>query len=255
MPSHLSADRLSAQPPGGGPAEAVPTRARRLKADVGADRRGTRYDGSGPWGRRQRALYYLALRPFVDLVDLDGLDGFDGFDDLDEHPARLGDGPRTAPPPAPAGPPIVGAPPSRVGSAEWNLLTDAVEWSGEFYDILGRAPSTPPLTLDELPSLVLDADRAVLTALITGCLVDGRPIDGEFRVVRPDGAVRTVHMMGEPVLDADGGTASMWAVLRDVSELRRSRRAVSETRDSLRHDRQRARTGHRAAVEPREAAP
>ncbi|MYS76889.1 phosphatase, partial [Streptomyces sp. SID5926] len=56
-----------------------------------------------------------------------------------------------------------------------------------------------------------------------------------FRVVRPDGSVRTVHMMGEPVLDADGSTASMWAVLRDVGELRRSQRAVSETRDSLRH--------------------
>ncbi|CAM5696339.1 hypothetical protein SVIOM342S_05593 [Streptomyces violaceorubidus] len=71
--------------------------------------------------------------------------------------------------------------------------------------------------------------------MVTDCLVDARPIDGEFRVVRPDGAVRTVHMMGEPVLDADGSTASMWAVLRDVSELRRSQRAVSETHDWLRY--------------------
>lgn len=52
--------------------------------------------------------------------------------------------------------------------------------------------------------------------------MDSKPIDGDFRIVRRDGTVRTVRMVGEPVLDSDGGTASMWAVLRDVSELRRS---------------------------------
>jgi serine phosphatase RsbU (regulator of sigma subunit) len=60
-------------------------------------------------------------------------------------------------------------------------------------------------------------------------------------------------MMGEPVLDADGSTASMWAVLRDVSELRRSQRTVSETRDSLQRERHIAQTEHRLAVELQEA--
>jgi serine phosphatase RsbU (regulator of sigma subunit) len=58
--------------------------------------------------------------------------------------------------------------------------------------------------------------------------------------------------MGEPVLAADGSTASMWAVLRDVSELRRSQRVVSETRDSLQHQ-HRAQTERRLAVELQEA--
>lgn len=142
---------------------------------------------------------------------------------------------------------------SRVGTAEWNLLTDEAVWSEELYRILGRDPAAPPLTLDELPSLVLDEDRPKLTAMVTDCLVDARPIDGEFRVVRPGGEVRTVHMMGEPVLDGEGGTASMWAVVRDVSELRRSQRAVRESRDSLQHQRHRAQTEHRLAVELREA--
>jgi serine phosphatase RsbU (regulator of sigma subunit) len=93
----------------------------------------------------------------------------------------------------------------------------------------------------------------MLTAMVTGCLVDAKPIDGEFRIVRPDGEVRTVHMMGEPVVDADGSTASMWAVLRDVSELRRSRQAVSETRDSLQRHRRHAQSEHRLAVELQEA--
>ena len=99
---------------------------------------------------------------------------------------------------------------------------------------------------------MLDEDRPVLTAMVTDCLVDAQRIDGEFRVLRPDGTVRTVHMMGEPLLDADGGTASMWAVLRDVSELRRRRRTVRESRDALQLHRQRAQTERRLTVELQE---
>ncbi|MFD3839274.1 PP2C family protein-serine/threonine phosphatase [Streptomyces sp. NPDC058642] len=245
MPSHLSADRPAAQPPGGGSVDALISQTRRLKGDVHAVRRDAQDDGSDPEGRWQRALYDLALHQ---------------LNDLDEHLAQLREGP-----PAPAAvesAPATGTAPtaprrdsllSRVGSAEWNLLTDEASWSGELYQILGRDPAAPPLTLDELPSLVLDEDRPKLTSMVTDCLVDAKPIDGEFRVVRPDGAVRTVHMMGEPVLDADGSTASMWAVLRDVSELRRSQRVVSETRDSLQHHQHRAQTEHRLAVELQEA--
>ncbi|MFG3019513.1 PP2C family protein-serine/threonine phosphatase [Streptomyces sp. NPDC048254] len=247
MPSHVSADRPAAQPPGRGSVEALISQTRRLKGDVDAVRRDTRSDGSDPRDRWQRALYDLALHQ---------------LNDLDEHLAQLRDGPAALPPgpdagpvrpPAPAGIPH-GSLLSRVGSAEWNLLTDEASWSGELYQILGRDPAAPALTLDELPALVLDEDRPGLTAMVTDCLVDAKPIDGEFRVLRPDGNVRTVHMMGEPVLGGDGSTASMWAVLRDVSELRRSQRTVRETRDSMRHQRRRDQTEQRLAAELQEAA-
>ncbi|MFE9775165.1 PP2C family protein-serine/threonine phosphatase [Streptomyces sp. NPDC005931] len=244
MPSHLSADRSPAEPPECGRVDALISQTRRLKGEVDAVRRGTAPDTADPNGRWQRALYDLALRQLSDVGD---------------HFAQLRDGPLPAPAasgPTRAAPAATrdGSLLSRVGTAEWNLLTDEAEWSGELYRILGRDPAAPPLTLDELPSLVLDEDRPQLTAMVTQCLVDARPIDGEFRVVRPDGGVRTVHMMGEPVLGADGSTTSMWAVLRDVSELRRCRREVSETRDSLSRRRHaEARTEHRLAVELQEA--
>ncbi|MFJ3498545.1 SpoIIE family protein phosphatase [Streptomyces sp. NPDC086091] len=213
MPPHLSADRPAAPPPDGGPVEALITQTRRLKGEVDAVRRDAPADLTDPRGRWRQALYDLALHH---------------LDDLDAHLAQLRDGPAPAPgspPPAP--------PPSQVGSAEWNLLTDEAVWSPELQQILGRDPAAAALTLDELPSVVLDEDRPRLTVMVTDCLIDARPIDGEFRIVRPDGETRVLHIMGEPVLAPDGSTNSMWAVLRDVSELRRSQRAVRETRDSL----------------------
>ncbi|MFF4040073.1 PP2C family protein-serine/threonine phosphatase [Streptomyces sp. NPDC001816] len=248
MPSPVSADHPAAQPPGRGSVESLITQARRLKGDVDAVRRDAQSEGSDPEERWQRALYDLALHQ---------------LEDLDAHLAQLRDGPEPAPADGPAETPAVrpaaaaDAPRasllSRVGSAEWNLLTDEASWSGELYQILGLDPAGPARTLDELPSLVLEEDRAKLTRMVTDCLVDARPIDGEFRVVRPDTSVRTVHMMGEPVLGGDGSTTSMWAVLRDVSELRRSQRTVRETRDSLQHHQRQAQTEQRLAVELQEA--
>ncbi|HEY9373210.1 PP2C family protein-serine/threonine phosphatase [Streptomyces sp.] len=262
MPSHLFADR-SAQPPEPGTVDALISQTRRLRGDVDAVRRDAAADEDDPQVRWQRALCDLAVHQLDDLgAHLGQLKA--GLPD--ELPPLPGGDPATAEAvhlkahptashtvPRPASPSRTGSLLSRVGSAEWNLLTDEVSWSDELYQIFGRTPDTGPMSLDELPSLVFAEDQPLLQAMVTGCLIDGRAIDGEFRVVRTDGVVRTVHMMGEPVLDTDGCTASMWAVLRDVSELRRSERAVRETRDSFQRRQQIERTERRVAVELQEA--
>ncbi|WP_052867416.1 PP2C family protein-serine/threonine phosphatase [Streptomyces niger] len=255
MPSHLFEDHHHAQPPERGAVDALISQARRLRGGLDAVRREAAAGGLPDEDARlrwQRALCDLAVHH---LEDLGG-----HLDQLREGlPAGPADGTDDAPPrpAAPADPDpeaqARGSLLSRVGSAEWNLLTDQVSWSEELFEIFGRDPADGPLTLDELPSLVFSDDQAQLTAMVTDCLVDGKPIDGEFRIVRSDTSVRTVHMVGEPVLDADGSTACMWAVLRDVSELRRSQRAVRETRDSLQRQRHIAQTEHRLAVELQEA--
>ncbi|MFH9296561.1 PP2C family protein-serine/threonine phosphatase [Streptomyces sp. NPDC017520] len=245
MPSPLSADRPAPQPPAHDAVEALIHRTRRLRGDVDAVRRdAVVFDEDDPQLRWQRALCELAVQH---------------LDNLDEHlgqlRAGLPDRSSANAPRASAVPdgPSAGSLPNRVGSAEWNLLTDESRWSEELYEIFGRPPGSTPLSLDDLPSVLLPEDQPVLTAMVTGCLVDGRPMDGEFRIVRPDGHTRTLHMTGEPVLDAEGCTASMWAVLRDVSELRRSEQAVSRNSASVRHEEHIERAEHRMAVELQEA--
>ncbi|RLL69977.1 SpoIIE family protein phosphatase [Streptomyces sp. Z26] len=270
MSSHLDADRPPVQPPRG-TLDALITQTRKLRGGIDAVRRDAldeEEDTSSDARRRwQRALCELAVHQLDDLggqlaqlregvEDTEGAappgpHGRSAFPEQgaygsaaaygDEHPA------------APGAPQAVGTLAGRVGSADWNLLTDEVTWSDELFRIFGRTTADGPLSLDELPSWVWSEDQPALMAAVTDCLVDGKPVDGEFRIVRPDGSVRTVHMMGEPLLDADGGTASMWAVLRDVSALRRSELAVRESRASLQHERHLARTERRLAVEFQES--
>ncbi|WP_326701519.1 SpoIIE family protein phosphatase [Streptomyces sp. NBC_01754] len=246
MPSHLFADRPAPRPPERDAVDALISRTRRLRGDVAAVRRGSSaLDEDDPRLRWQRALCELAVNQLDDLGEQLG-QLRDGVLAQPAEPAR-----DTAQQTSGTRPP--GSLLSRAGSAEWNLLTDEVSWSDELYEIFGRDPASGALSLDELPSLLLAEDQPLLTSMVTDCLVDGRPIDGEIRILLPDGQMRTVHMTGEPVLDADGCTASMWAVLRDVSRLRRGQHTVDRTRSSLRSQEHRARTEHRMAVELRES--
>ncbi|MFI0779886.1 PP2C family protein-serine/threonine phosphatase [Streptomyces sp. NPDC021212] len=259
MPSPRSADHPAAPSPQRGTVDALITQTRRLRGGIAAVRRDTTADLSGTADetrlRWQRALCDLAVHHLDDLGQhLDQLrEGLPSEEPGKEEPTKAEEAAAGQKPDAPKQDPGPGSLLNRVGSAEWNLLTDEVTWSDELCQIFGRGRDEGGLSLDELPSWVVADDQPVLTAMVTDCLVDGKPIDGEFRVVRPDDAVRTVHMAGEPVLDTDGSTASMWAVLRDVSELRRSERAMRESRDSLQRQRQLARTERRMAIELHEA--
>ncbi|RKN44787.1 SpoIIE family protein phosphatase [Streptomyces hoynatensis] len=214
-------------------------RARRLREDVAALRRGERDEGPGH--RLRDAVWELAA---------------EGLSAVAEELSRLRPGPQGE------GLARLG---ERVGNAEWNLLTDGVVWSDELYSIFGRPVEEGPLTLDQLPSCLPPEDQPALTGAVTGCLVDGRPVDCEFRVVRPDGTLRTVQMVGEPVFDEEGGTVAMWAMIRDLSEIRRSAAdaAREEGRgapaggpaEELRRQRRAARAGHGLAIELQDQAP
>ncbi|MYS10192.1 PAS domain-containing protein, partial [Streptomyces sp. SID6041] len=215
MPSPLFADH-PAQQPEPGAVDALISQTRRLRGELVAVRRDAVENDDDPQQRWQRALCDLAVHQLDDLgAHLGqlraGVPEQTGTMDT-EAPAEaaldtaLATDPGTAYGELP--PQRTGSLLSRVGSAEWNLLTDEVSWSEELFQIFGRARESGPLSLDEMPTMVFAEDQPVLQGMVTDCLIDGKPIAGEFRIVRTDGSVRTVHMTGEPVLDSDGCTAS-----------------------------------------------
>src|SRR4051812_1366443 len=180
MPSPTHADHTAAQPPDPGTVDALISQARQLRTRVDAVLRDSTSPSEDPQQRWQRALCDLAVHQLDDLgTHLGQLK--DGFD-LDGADALLLDVPPQSRVPDAAALGVLG----RAGSAEWDLITDDVQWSEELYRIFGRSPADGPLTLDELPSWLFSEDQPLLTGMVTGCLVDGRPIDGEFRIVRAD---------------------------------------------------------------------
>lgn len=241
MLSSQHPQQSAGRPVGGAPGPGTPqdliARVLRLRAEIGAARSAEPEEAAD--SRMRRAVLGLAGRQ---------------LDDAAEQLAGL----LPAPAPLPAGQARLGG---RVGSAEWSLLTDEVTWTEELFAIFGRPVADGPLTLDELPSCVLAEDQPGLAGAVTRCLIDGHPVDCEFRIRRPDAAVRTLQLAAEPVLDDDGGTVAMWAMIRDAGGPRTVPAQGAGPRPdgvggpaALRERQRLARTEHRLALELQEAA-
>jgi PAS domain S-box-containing protein len=96
-------------------------------------------------------------------------------------------------------------------------------WSDELYRILGLDPSNGTLRREELVErIVHPEDRAYYLKVIGESLRDAKCYNFEYRVVRPDGSIRFVHNIGEPVRDSDGRVVKVVGTLHDITERKRS---------------------------------
>lgn len=108
----------------------------------------------------------------------------------------------------------------RAGSWSWAVGDDSVTWSAELYRIYGVEPKPGPVSYGDYLACVHPDDRpAVLTAVST--VVESlQPHEHEYRIVRPDGAVRWVHARIEVVAAVDGVTERLAGYCQDVTDRR-----------------------------------
>ena len=109
---------------------------------------------------------------------------------------------------------------ARLGSWDWNAVTDVIEWSDELCRIYGIEPAEHPARLEEFIARVHPQDRAVVAAAVEASWSSGEPFSFEHRIVRPDGTVRVLSARGEVILGADGRPARVFGTGQDVTEQR-----------------------------------
>lgn len=111
---------------------------------------------------------------------------------------------------------------ARVGSWDWDVDADVVQWSDEAYRLFGRTPGTALRYADFLASVHPD-DRDAADAAVREALQGGELYESEYRVVHEDGSVHLLHGHGRVVRSADG-RMRMLGTAQDVTE----RRAAEE---------------------------
>jgi PAS domain S-box-containing protein len=156
--------------------------------------------------------------------------------DLQESKARLEEAQRVA----------------HVGHWEWDLGTDVVVWSDETYRIFGLSPQERPMDLATVRAMVHPEDRESLYRGVDEDLVGGVRPDAEFRIVRPNGEVRTVHsvtpkrwssMPGDAKRDASGRPYKLFGTVQDITDRRRAEEALKQSQFYLREGQRLAHMG------------
>lgn len=109
---------------------------------------------------------------------------------------------------------------SGIGSWEWEIAADRLDWSAQLRRIYGVEEPDRGLTYEDFISRVHPEDRADVQAIVERAFGSGSPFLIDHRIVRPDGVVREVHSRGYVLLGDDGKPERMLGSAQDVTDAR-----------------------------------
>jgi PAS domain S-box-containing protein len=90
---------------------------------------------------------------------------------------------------------------SSVGTWEWHLSSQSVQWSANLEQLHGLPPGTFDGTFDSYVREIHPDDRERVLASQRRAIAEGSPYDVEYRIVAPDGTVRWVEGKGRVELE------------------------------------------------------
>jgi PAS domain S-box-containing protein len=105
-----------------------------------------------------------------------------------------------------------------LGSWEWDIAADRVTWSDIVYRMHGITPQEFGGRVRDFTGRLHPEDKARVERQIRATLEEGAPYDVEFRVVWPDGTIRSLATRAQVEHDATGKPVRMSGAIHDVTE-------------------------------------
>ncbi|MDH3972937.1 MAG: ATP-binding protein [Deltaproteobacteria bacterium] len=119
------------------------------------------------------------------------------------------------------------------GNWEWNIVTDVLLWSDEIYRIFGLQPQQFGATYEAFLQSVHPHDRARVAEAVEKAMNDPHEhYSVEYRVLRPDGSVRTVHEMGKVVWNEERKATYMSGTVQDITERKEAENELKEAKEA-----------------------
>lgn len=103
-----------------------------------------------------------------------------------------------------------------LGYFDWNLAQDKLYWSEEMIAIWAMEQSSFKLTAESYFKTIHPNDLDSLKADLAAAFA-GKPMDSEYRIVRPDGCIRWVHVLGETSYNDLGEPVRFFGTVQDIS--------------------------------------
>jgi PAS domain S-box-containing protein len=120
-----------------------------------------------------------------------------------------------------------------MGSMDRNLKTGEVECTDETFCLYGVDRASFEPTTENFIQLVHEDDRERVRTTTIATRRGAKPEPMEYRIVRPDGAVRTVWREAELTWDEQGVPIHLLVTVKDVTELRAAERQLRRSQQHL----------------------
>ena len=115
---------------------------------------------------------------------------------------------------------------AHLGSWEWDIANNRAVWSEEAGRLFGFSPQQLTTTHDDFVESVHPDDRQSVEKAVNEALYEGKPYGLDYRIIRPDGAVRILHSQGEVSFDQAGKPVRMTGTVQDITERKRAEEAL-----------------------------
>jgi PAS domain S-box-containing protein len=119
-----------------------------------------------------------------------------------------------------------------LGSFQWFVAEDRVDWSDEQLRIHGLDAASHPRSLADFLACIHPEDQAGVKAALDQLMQEGAG-EWQYRIVRPDGTVRTVHARNSVVRDADGRPVRVVGTVQDVTRVAAAERELRTANEHL----------------------
>jgi len=107
---------------------------------------------------------------------------------------------------------------AHIGSWEWNIADNKIEWSDELYRIYGMNREKFEANYENYLKSIHPDDSEFVNGIVQKAYQDHQPFDFFHRLILPNGEVRTLHGRGEVYLNSEGEIIRMIGTAQDVTE-------------------------------------
>jgi PAS domain S-box-containing protein len=121
-----------------------------------------------------------------------------------------------------------------IGHYELNPAENQVTWSAELCRIYGIAPIKDPIDLAVVFEMVHPEDREYAGRIVEETLRSGNHLKAEHRIVRSDGEVRFLQILGTVKRDVSGRAYELFGTCQDITDRKLAEQALWRSQFYLR---------------------
>jgi PAS domain S-box-containing protein len=111
---------------------------------------------------------------------------------------------------------------AKAGVWDWDIVTNQVTWSQEYYALYGLNPHTTQPSYENWLSSIASSDRDRVDRITREALEHQRDLNVEFRVVHPIHGERWLTAIGQTFYDANHRPTRMSGIALDITERKRA---------------------------------